>query len=193
MARTIVATDNFNRANGALGANWSNTFDTPPQIVSNAVQNVNAADNTAFWSANSFSNNQYSQITVTQWGTGSYSGVIIRANASDYVIGQYVNHLGGYGIFWLNGGAYTQIGSTYVASKSDGDVLVLEAEGTTFRLFINGIERVSGVNASAPASGSAGIIASDDTATAIIDDWEGGNITAPAASTPLRMLMGCGT
>jgi len=192
MARSTVATDNFNRANGGLGSNWTTGVDgNDPQISSNQVAATSGDDFGAFWSADSFSNDQYSQITIATQGPTPYSGVLVRADASDEVLCQATNHLNGYSIFWYNGGSYTQIGSTYGVTEADGDVVVGEAEGTTFRLFLNGTQRVSGVNASAPSVGSAGLLVGGGTA-ARLDDWEGGDLVVVVGISNRKSLLGVG-
>ena len=76
-------TDDFNRADGPLGANWTK----PPAsennlvIVNNqvGVDDVEQSHNYAFWSADSFSEDQYSQVTMVN--IGNWNGVIVRAKA----------------------------------------------------------------------------------------------------------------
>ena len=76
----IAASDDFNRADGGLGANWTK----PPAsennlvIVNNQVGvDVEDSHNYAFWSADSFSQDQYSQVRISN--VGPWNGVIARA------------------------------------------------------------------------------------------------------------------
>src|SRR5579863_1167033 len=64
--------DNFNRANGGLGSNWTTMTGTnAPQISSNLLQPGTANTvNAAFWTANSFANDQYVQAKMPA-STGS--------------------------------------------------------------------------------------------------------------------------
>ena len=69
--RSVVATDNFNRADGALGANWAEAAtaytDNQPVISSNEVMSGGGGsyDNASYWSANSFANAQYSKAKIS--------------------------------------------------------------------------------------------------------------------------------
>lgn len=171
---TQIASDDFNRADGGLGANWSNAPDEgqTPTIVSNQVTSSGAGDAAAYWSANTFHTDQYSQATMAV--TDRYLGLIIRANGSDCVYGQQTP-TADLVIYWYNAGAYTQIGSTYTTTGwSNGDVAYLEADGPTYTLKQNGTSRVTGTNASAPKTGYPGLVV--NTTTERIDDWSGGNL-----------------
>src|SRR5207249_7148728 len=76
-----LAADTFNRADGGLGPNWTKPIASENNlvIVNNQVGvDVENSYNYAFWSANSFTDGQYSQITITKMG--SWPGVIVRAD-----------------------------------------------------------------------------------------------------------------
>lgn len=173
-----VASDNFNRADGGLGANWTNGPNgNSPGIVSNVVTStVGFNDSDAFWNANAFANNQYSQATVKAIDADSFIGVTVRHNATDFVTGQNDNNTGGVAIIWYNGGTFTSIASDSAGELVANDVIRLEVEGTTFRLYVNSSLRISGSNGSAPSSGAAGILVTNSGDQ--IDDWVGGNIVA---------------
>lgn len=183
---TIVATDDFNRADNSstgmnLGANWTATVpNSDLGIISNqAYQTANTGDNAAFYSAVTLANNQYAQVTLSTVGD-SYSGLIIRASATDYVIGQAVRGASQMAMYWYNSGTYTQIGSTYSGDVTSGDVLRLEAIGSTFNLYRNSTLVVTGTNGSAPSSGKAGIAIDLDTDR--LDNFVCGDIIVNAVS-----------
>lgn len=171
-----VASDNFDRADNSsvgmnLGSNWTSSV---PQddlgIISNAAyQTADAGDNAAFYSASSFANDQYSTVTLSD-ATGA-SGVIVRANATDYVLGQFSTP--NYKIYWYNGGAYTQI-ATGAGSIANGDILELRAVSQTFYLYKNGTLVISGSSSTAPSSGNPGIVIENPSSR--LNDWAGGNI-----------------
>src|SRR6185369_16757960 len=76
----LVVTDDFNRADGPLGASWTK----PPAsehnlaIVNNQVAvDIEQSHNYAFWSADGFSEDQYSQVAMVN--IGNWNGVIVRA------------------------------------------------------------------------------------------------------------------
>lgn len=75
----VSVSDNFNRANGGLGANWTTiTGLSAPTISGNTIA---AALSGAYWSANTFSDNQYSQGAVTA-STDAYGALVIVRQSS---------------------------------------------------------------------------------------------------------------
>jgi hypothetical protein len=180
MPRKLVASDDFNRSNGAIGANWTeSTNNDGLNIVSNAVKSANAGsyDNAMFWNVDAFNAAQWSKATLVDIGSGTpYAAVIVRANATDFVGGQ--SREGDppeISIFWYNGGSFTNLANTSSHAWANNDEMVMEATGTRFSLFVNNILRISGTNGSAPSSGSAGI--SMYSTSSIMDNWSGGNLT----------------
>ena len=77
----IAATDDFNRADGGLGVNWAKPVPASEHtlvIVNNQVRvDIENSHNYAFWSADSFSQDQYSQVRISN--VGPWNGVIVRA------------------------------------------------------------------------------------------------------------------
>jgi hypothetical protein len=179
---TEIATDNFNRADNSsvgmnLGANWTGSVpqDDLGINTNQAYQTANTDDNAAFWSANTFHTDHYSQATLSTVTNPGNIGLVVRATTTDNVLGQNVAGTGDMAVYWYNGGSYTQIGSTYTTSGfSNGDVAKLDADGGTFTLYQNGNARVTGSNTSAPIIGSPGILLT--TAGERLDDWSGGNL-----------------
>lgn len=137
-------------------------------------------DNSVFWNANSFANAQYAKATIATLPSSGTSlmGVIVRADASDYCMCQYKRDSGSNKsrMYWFNGGAYTAIALQNTTTFASGDTIELEADGTTFTMYKNGVSILSGSNGSAPSTGSAGFIMYD--LDERIDDWEGGDLTA---------------
>lgn len=180
MRRVLLVSDDFNRAdNASLGANWTTGWNAvAPKILTNTAANSAAGDASAFWSANAFTPNQWVMATVAaiDAGVDSYSGVAVRASAGDAVKAQIMKATGQFGIFWYNGGVDTQIGSLYTATPQVGDVIILEAIGSLYRMYVNGVLRISGTNTSAPATGSPGLVPSGTNNGAnAVDNWQAGN------------------
>ena len=188
MAAVQVASDDFNRADGNIGANWSMGAGgeaTKPTITSNqAGVTNNSVDEHAYWSANTFDIDQYAQATIKTVGGSTYSGPQVRADGNDTI---WVEKNGSTNttqtIYWYNGGAYTQLGSYGSAGYSANDVIRIEAEGTQVRSYQNGTLRITGNDVDIPIYnyGSdhgklyAGLKFSGDTAERW-DDWSGGNL-----------------
>lgn len=180
---TLPATDNFNRSNGALGANWSGGPGNDLTIVSSAVTAGSPwTTNTMYWSADTPDAAQYAQAKIAV--VGSSQAVLCRANATDWV--GLVAQSSQWDIEWYNGGSWTVIGSAYATGASNGDIGKITANGSTFTGYINGTERISGSNGSAPASGGGGIFVYVDDGS--VDDFEVGNLTV--AGDPEGSLVG---
>jgi hypothetical protein len=143
-ACAIEVSDNFNRANGDLGDNWTTVAGTyDPEIISNQVQ-VSPATNghlhSAYWTANTFSSNQYAQAKFPNIASGC-CGPSIAVRLADSR---------GYILWWGNGTNNVSIWrmdssnhwSLLVSSDSltiaDTDVWRLEAVGVALRGYQNG-------------------------------------------------------
>jgi hypothetical protein len=176
----LPATDNFNRANGALGANWSGSIGGDLVITSNQVTGVSGQDCNMYWSADLPDADQYVEATLVT--RGSYAGIICRMSATDGVFFYANVGAGNYRIEWYNDASYTLIGSVAEQEPVNGDRLRLEAEGTAYRGYVNDILICSGSNASAPATGYCGLYAYSNSPR--LDDFEVGNLAAPAARIP---------
>jgi len=185
----LPATDVFTAANGTAlqtySASWTinnGAFD----IQSNQAHPNHAVNNSlAHWNADTFSDNQYAQITVT--GAGLTVGVGVRMAASaatGYVFliedssRMSINR-------WLAGTSVrigTQINTPIPAV---GQVLRLEVTGHTLIGKVNGVTRVTASD-SQIGSGWAGIIGVLNGATVLLDDWEGGDL--PTITTTHQAL-----
>ncbi len=208
MARTSVATDNFNRA--SLGADWAQLDNGYGNVVTNSslyVASDSGADGglnrmgTARWvGAGTFTDDQYSSLKLVEplgfVGGTARAGVIVRASADTGANRDYYE-------------AYVQSDSsttptTVFAKQVNGtrtllhsaavswavnDRLELEAEGTTIRVCKNGTplggsftQTDSSITTGLPgvAMGTSGNRG---------DDWEGGNLGSGGGS-PVGSLVG---
>jgi len=175
-----VASDNFNRANGGLGPNWTSQSDGGLAIASQAVAGTAAgAVSGDVWSAGTFTGNQYSQVTVTstQLTGGQWIGPSVRAQN-----GGLSAYVGIY--FWNNGSpelllfkrsgsdAWTQLGSSYNSGPlAAGARLEVMAAGSKVSFLLNGITRISATNTSL-SGGAPGIMSYG---TGRVDNWSGGD------------------
>jgi hypothetical protein len=189
MARTLVASDNFNRA--ALGTDWTNVGSSPIVIESSVTYRAShfSLYGIARWvGAGSFTTDNYSLAkiqTMTNEGAGHGAGVAVRISAdvdpnfdcyyslidSDAVSGGTHTLVLGK----LVNGADTVLTST-TATATSGDIIEIECEGTALRLFQNGAQKLSTTD-SALASGVPGIFSRTNITSYVGDDWEGGNFT----------------
>lgn len=181
----LPATDPFTRGNGPLGPNWTTcVFANDPQIESNTATGSGGADDAAaYWNADTPDNDQYAQVVIAD--AENYCGPAIRMDADDFVYLEAAKPDNKWVISWYDGGDWTQIGSDYSTSPQDSDVAKITVESTTFKGYVNTVERISGSEAGAPASGYGGInqFGNDHN----LDDFEVGNMAAAAGQpTMLR-------
>ena len=180
----LPAYDNFNRANGAPGANWSGSVGGDLTITSQQIGGASSfVDNSMYWSADTPDNDQYAQLKMVNPDVGEFTGPFVRGSATDWV---FLDGYGtGYDIEWYNSNSWTVIGSLYGTAPANGDISRIEAEGTEFRGYVNGgVAKITGSNGSAPASGRGGIYIYDSDPPGRADDFEVGNLAAadPAPS-----------
>ena len=173
--------DDFNRADGGLGAAWAAVADGAMSIASQVVVGTSATAGDVR-TAETYTSDQYSQIevTATQLSGGQWIGPAVRAQngGQDAYLGIY---------FWNNGspelriykrtaGAWTQLGNAYSSGPlAPSTKLRLTAVGSRISFSQDGVERIV-VNDSSLTGGAPGLM-SFGTATA--DNWAGGNATAP--------------
>ena len=208
MARTTVATDNFNRA--SLGTDWAQlnaanntvTINSSIRIAPSGTGSVALGlEAAARWvGAGTFNADQYSslQIVNVDFQTASYNiGVICRASSDTNTARDYYGAsiaLDGSStytttLYKVVNGTYT---SLYSAAQawSVNDYLSLEVEGTTLRLCRNGTPLGGSftlTDSSISAVGAPGVTISGTT-VAFGDNWEGGNLTA-STTQKAKMLM----
>lgn len=169
----LPATDNFDRGDGALGANWTGSVGSDLTIVSQAVTaSSDVTDCSMYWNADIPDAAQYVQLVLSN--ADLYAGPTCRGSTTDWVYLESNTGGSNWAVRWYNGGAFTQIGSFYSTAPADGDLAKITADGSTFKGYINGTERISGSNASAPASGRGGIYCYSNVAR--VDDFEVGNL-----------------
>jgi hypothetical protein len=152
-------TDNFNRADGALGAPWTTftSYPNAPTILSNALRTNHAgAYSNALLDPASFSYppDQWVEATVASIVNDTWIGLGVRMSLNGTGEGVYVKH---------NQLALSNIvngveGTTdlYTIALTVGDVLRLEATGTTIRALINGTP--IGTRTATVSSGNPGVV-----------------------------------
>ena len=181
-----MAADTFNRADGPLGVNWTKPIASENNlvIVNNQVGvDVEDSHNYAFWLANSFTDDQYSQITITK--LGSWPGVIVRADGvlDRFYLGLLVGP-NDYRIYRRWDGGYYLLAAGTTETWQVGDVLTLGVRGSanpmTLTLYHNGnavLSWTSSSDAEVRTGGSPGIgIYSPSGQGLTLDNWEGGNL-----------------
>lgn len=187
-----MATDNFNRADGGLGANW--TTITPAtssggniEIASNRAKAHYDDDHEyAAYTGSSFNNDQYSQVTL--FNIGQWSGPIVRAKQG--VDRFYIGMIFGandYRIYLRWDNVYSQLAQASAVTWTAGDIAKITVEGSThpmtLKLYRNGVQILSYVTTGASdetTGGSPGIgLYSPAGVNLRLDDWSGDNLAPP--------------
>jgi hypothetical protein len=176
-------TDDFNRADGPLGANWTKPLASQNNlvIVNNEVGvDVEDSHNYAFWSADSFGENQYSQVKLVN--IGDWNGVIVRAKADvdEFYLG-ICRGGNGYDIYVRTPSGYADLAHGFTETWSPGDIIRLEASGSgpvDLTLLRNDTPVLTYTDSTYNITGgSPGIgIYSPSGSNLRVDDWEGGDL-----------------
>lgn len=187
----LPATDNFNRADATpAGGNWTSVPGTAVwasdmKILSNALTSADVlGDGAAYWNADAFANDQYSQAKLTNAGTADLYFYILGRCSPSAETTYYLRILTGtsVGLRKCVAGTVTPIGTDVAYTGINNDIAKLKVVGNVLTGYINGAQVITATDSSSPiASGSAGIGCFDT--VPIIDDWEGGNVSSSAAVT----------
>ena len=169
-------TDDFNRANGAIGANW--TALTGSASVSSNAMVVGSASTQVIWASECATADQFAQVTLAA-PTTSANGVVVRCDGT--LNNQYMARraLGSVELFKFVGGATTSLGSvagTYPA----GTVLRLEAAGAAIRLLVDGSPIIAVTDTDLTAGRRVGIRNTASTTGGTYDNFSGGDLPPPA-------------
>lgn len=180
-----MAADNFNRSDGALGSNWTGiTSFSGMEIVSNEARTGEGGYKFAFWNAEGFGDDQYSE-AVARNGTNAESGVIVRAIAEDKCYFFDFSTNSGNAFLFVLDGSFTLLQS-FGAVASVGDLLKIEAIGNAIKCYVNGVQVGTTTNDSTLASGSPGIGGARGIEDGAVDDWVGETIGAGGQPTRKR-------
>jgi hypothetical protein len=175
------ASDDFNRAAGSLGPDWTGIRDGGLSIFSHAVTGRSglAGD---IWTAVPFTSDQYSQVQVTskQLTGGQWIGAAVRVQngGRNAYVGMYYWNAGRPELllFKRSGGSWGELGGYSSGPLSAGTQLKLVAVGATIVFLENGVARVS-VSDSGFSGGAPGImIYGPGTA----GNWSGGDVSGAA-------------
>ena len=173
------ASDTFARANGSLGANWTDMTDGGLAISSQVVVGTAVGNSGDMWTANSFTGDQSSQVAVTSTPlTGNeWIGPVVRAQngGQSLYVGIYFWNSGSpeLMLFKRIGGGWTQLGSPYQSGAPvAGTQLELTAVGSSLQFSENGVVEITASDTSL-TGGAPGIMANGG---ATGGSWSGGSV-----------------
>jgi hypothetical protein len=170
----LPATDTFTGSNGTAinASNWTSLINSFT-IQSNAALGAVSVDSLAFWDADVFADDQYAQCSHTVFG-GYIGGPVVRAAATRGYWAR-VNDASTIALYRIDSSASFNLLQTMGSlTISSGDVIRVEAEGTTLRVYQNGVQRGTDQTDATYSSGSAGIAAYN--AGPLLDDFEADNL-----------------
>jgi hypothetical protein len=178
------ASDHFARADGGLGANWTATRDGGMTISSG--QALGSSGNSGdMWTANSFTSDQYSQVTLTptqltatQWvgpsvrtrdrGLNAYVAIYFWNDGNPEIL-----------LFFRDDGSWVQLGSPHsVNPLGAGAVLGLTATGARLSVTVNGTPVMSATDTRL-TGGAPGLMTNGPARAAA---WAGGSGAPSTAS-----------
>jgi len=169
------AYDNATRANGAIGSNWT-VSNNGINISSNNFVGTASTNDVAYWSANSFSPLQFSQVTITALnGTTDFPGAAVLLSGSGASTQGYECVEDSTNIFIqkIAGTSNTTLTSAATTGTA-GDILRLEvAPGGALTCFKNGVSTLTASDTTY-TSGSPGLFLFGTVATS--KNWSGGNL-----------------
>ncbi len=171
------ASDDFNRADGSLGPNWTATSDGAMSIASQQVVGTAGQNTGEIRTAESYPSDQFSQIQVTstQLTGGQWIGPAVRMQASGQsgYVGIYYWNSGSpeLMLFLRNAGNWTELGAANTPALSAGTSLRLIAVGNTISFQVNGVQQI-GASDDTLTGGAPGMLANAD---GTMDNWSGGN------------------
>jgi len=178
-------TDNFNRAGPALGSNWTNGINSLVISASTiVVGNTGAAENTAWWNANTFPSDHYSQAVIKADVDGGGPLVRHQSGANTF----YGCDTDGTGLqMWeVTAGTFVALGAAYANNTSVNDVFKLDATGSTLTPSLNGTPLATRSDSS--ITGGAPGIHCFSTAMSF-DDWLGGPIDEVLATNLMPQIL----
>lgn len=197
-----TASDNFNTGTGALSASWTliDPGSANLRVLSNeCAPNAPGSDGGNWWNADTFGPDQFSQFTMVSPVGGSASdgvgfGVILRASgaAGSGTFYRIVANAAGSGNIEIGRratGAYTFIATRSSASAFvNGDVLRAEVQGTTIRVYRNGVQAGADITDANIATGQPGLGYSSTMTSGSMDDWSGGDLVAATTVTVIDIF-----
>ena len=179
-ASATTVSDNFDRADGGLGSNWTTVSGTgAPKIVSNTLRVRTAgALSSAYWSASTFSSDQFAQASLpNSSGTQYGPGIAVRLSGSKGYFLWYGNSSNTVSLWRMDSSSSETLlkQSASLTVSPSSDVWKIQAVGSTISGYQNGKLVVQATDTNIK-SGSPGVwlyYSSNQ-----IDNWSGGDVTS---------------
>lgn len=186
----VLFTDDFNRADGGLGANWT-ALDSSFSISSNVVvPTATGSDAIQIVNAVAWPNDQYAQIKVPTLAVHANDigiGLALRCADASNLYRITVN-FSNCQVAKVVSGSFTAL-ANLGAGFAVNDTLYAEVQGNTVKVFKNGVQFGGDVGGDAAlAAGSAGLMYSSTAVEAQADDFVGGDFVVPPSGVSLAWI-----
>lgn len=196
-----VYSDNFNRPDGALGANWTTVYgDTDNRIVDNQVESSLASGavpvSLTVWNTTP-GNDQFSKAKIISLNSSFVTYVGCRMSGSQATFTGYTAYVNGDDYYLdktASGGAVTNLITQMTAGDfADGDLLELECVGTTLSIYRTRSAVRTLIDSTTDATYASGKVGIGTGRFAggvfyFLDDWSGGDVGgSPATAVPVFM------
>ena len=177
-ASATTVSDNFDRADGSLGANWTTVSGTAaPMIVSNNLRvGTASAVNSAYWSASTFGGDQFAQASLpNSSGTQYGPGIAVRLSSTKGYFLWYGNSSNTVSLWRMDSSSsWAQLKQSAALTVSrSSDVWMIRAVGSTISGYQNGKLVVQATDTKI-TSGSPGVWLYYPSNQ--IDNWSGGDV-----------------
>jgi RHS repeat-associated protein len=189
---TTSVLDNFNRANGAIGNNWTGQNTSSFTVSSNQLAiNSSGLDSFVVWNPASYSADQEAYVTISQISAnGLEQGLLLKAasNGTAAIKVVYVAATNIVKVFtYTTAQGWVQRGADISVTMNNGDQFGARAKADgDVEVYRNGslLGTVS-VTAWSPYTGGGYIgLWYSNVSGAVVDDFGGGNISASPTATP---------
>jgi uncharacterized protein YjdB len=186
---TTGYTESFTGTAAPLSAPWTQqrTSGTVNKNGSGVgIGSVDGLDLFAYWSANTVSNDQYSQVRIVGGlsNNAQFVELVVRASGNtDGTYRGYAFYSDGLADQWhtaldrITNGTWTAL-KTFPTTFAPGDVMKISAIGTTITCYKNGVA-IGSVTDAGLSSGAPGVGVYGSRAT--FDDWQGGPVLTTVA------------
>lgn len=181
---STLFTDNFNRADGALGADWTSLAGAGT-ISSNqyAGPSTNGAD---YYDNGTPGAAAWTQVNAaTRVASANYQGVFVRLDTGSYNWYEVNWDTANTRIVRVDGGAGTNLGATFTA-PANGVVVRLEMRSSTISVYYDDVLQTTRTDATYSAAGRSGIVALGTAGR--LDDFSTGTLPTISSATPSGTL-----
>lgn len=184
---STVFSDNFNRADGGLGANWT-VLDAGFAISSNQVVSTDSGCS-AYYNGTALNANCWAEERLPSLPTGTDQvGVGVRLNTTSFN-GYYVEYMNGTGtrIRRIDSGVATTL-STLGSSPSAGQVVRIEMRGNDISVYYDDALIGTASDSNYTGADRSVILSAGSGNSAVVDDFATGNLPTISSPTPSGTL-----